>query len=217
MNPLSEPRPSLLAAQNFYLRLLILALAFIGALEASLRTVAALIALFLFFLLLDLTLYPRLFRALRLSLPWFAAYWIFATLFATRFPDMALFTLRLLFFIVATVYCFGNLNLRAVLRDTAGLRRHKWGERLVRYLLATALFIRAYARHFARHKPKGSSSLGSVLDSMLIAGRQVYSRSATVEAQLERAVRSQTAPPEAFSANVIALCLLALMVLITAF
>lgn len=217
MTKLSDQSPSPLSGQNFYLRLLILVLALFGGLDASLRTVSALIVLFMLFMLLDLSLYPKLWRGLRISLPFFTAYWIFATLFGSRFPDMALFTLKLILFILATVYAFGNLGLRQVMCDTRGLRKHKWGERLVHYFLATGLFIRAYAKYFSRHKPKASSSIGSVLDSMISAGTQVYKHSNVIEAQLEKTVQNQAALPSSFSANMIALCLMALMVLITSF
>jgi len=208
---------SILSGQNFYLRLLLLILLFIGAVEASLRQVCALTLLFLLFMLLDLGLYPKLLKGLRISLPFFAAYWLFATLFRTDFPAMALFTARILLFIVATVYAFGNLSLQRVLHDTRGLRKHKWGESLIHYLLATALFIRAYAKYFTRHKPNAGSSIGSVLDGMISAGTKVYRTTGAVERHMWTMLREKRENPESTPGNLIALSLMAMLVLVTSF
>lgn len=215
MNPRGES--SILSGQNFYLRLLLLLLAFIGALEASLRQVCALMVLFLLFMLLDLGLYPKLLKGLRVIIPFLAAYWLFATFFGTDFPDMLLFTVRILFFITVTVYTLGNLSLQKVLYDTRGIRKYKWGERLVHYFLATGLFIHSYAKYFARHKPKGASSIGAVLDGMISAGTRVYGSAAAVEKHLLNMVEEKQSKPESSTANLIILSLMAMLVLVTSF
>ena len=81
MSPLSNRKASALRGQNLWLRLLILIMALFGALDASWRQISLLMALFWLYMLLDLPLYPKFARGLRITLPFLAAYWIFGTLF----------------------------------------------------------------------------------------------------------------------------------------
>ncbi|OQB90079.1 MAG: hypothetical protein BWX83_00938 [Candidatus Cloacimonetes bacterium ADurb.Bin117] len=215
MGPQSNNQASALSGQNLWLRLLILVLALFAALDASWRQLGMLMALYCLFMLLDLSLYPKLLRGLRLTLPFLAAYWVFGTIFKAEFPDMLLFSLKLIFFIEATVYCFGNLHLSLVLRDTSWLRKRKWGMRLLRFILATALYIRAYTRHFDRHKLKGHSSIGTVLDSMIAAATRVYRDSDVIEAHLAWLLKAPVAESGRPASNLIALSLMTLMVLIS--
>ena len=127
---------------------------------------------------------------------------------------MALFTLRVSVFIIVTVYTLGNLSLDQILRDTRRLRKHRIGEKLVHYCIATGLFIRLYAKHFIRNKPKLGSSLGELMESMMFAGAQVYKSTATVENQLRKTVEHEASNESNFSANMVALCLMALLVLL---
>jgi hypothetical protein len=217
MVPQNKPAVSPLAGQNLWLRLLILVIALFGALEASPRQLLYYIGLILVFMLLDLSLYPKLLKGLRISLPFFAAYWVFGTLFGILFTDMILFTLKLIFFIGISVYVFGNLTQVQALEDTRWLRRYRWGRGFVRYCLATGLYINAYTRYFAEHKPKGSSSIGKVLDSLLDAGSKIFKHSDVVEAQLARAMVMVPADTDKQGADLIGLCLLALIVLVSSF
>ncbi len=216
MTPLSDRLISALDGQNLWLRLLILVLALFGALDASWRQLIMLMGLFCVFMLLDLSLYSRFFRGLRFTLPFLAAYWVFGTLFKTAFPDLILFTLKLIFFIEASVYCFGNLQLSYVLRDLRWLQKRQWGRRLTHFGLATALYIRSYTKHFDRHKIKGHSSIGAVLDNMIEAGARVFEDSDVIEAQLGKMLQTPLAVSDKPSANIIALSLITLMVLISA-
>ncbi len=193
---------------------MLLVLALVGALDASLRQLLALIALFLLFLLIDVTTLPKLLRGLRISLSFLAAYWVFATLFHSPFPDMVLFTLRIILLIIVTVYVFGNLTLQRVLHDTRSLRKHKFGENIVYYALATGLFIRAYAKYFGRHKPKIRSNVGAVLDNMIEAGKNVFEHSNVIEAQLKLTMQEKGEIASTSSADLMALFLITLMVLI---
>lgn len=189
--------------------------ALVSALDCSVRQAVVLIALFLMFMLLDHSLYAKLWRGIRISLPFFAGYWLFATLFKTEFPAMVAFTLRLLLLITVTVFCLGKLTLPQVLRDTSWLRRHRLGERLVRYMLATNLYIRAYAKYFAQHKPRIRSSIGEIIDNMLGAGAHVLGNSPVIEAQLGYALKLAPSSRKESGSNLIDLCLLALLVLVS--
>ena len=211
-----DSQPSVFWGQNLYLRLLIVLLALVGTLEASLRQVGAQIALFLAFLLAEPALLPKLLRGLRLSLPFFAAYWLLATLLGKPFPEMLAFSLKLVFFIIVTVYAFGSLNLDIVLRDTRTLRHTGWGNRLVRFALATALYLRAYASYFAEYKPQGGTSIASLLDCVFAGGAKVYASSEAIAGQLDRALSGPVALAARPAADCLALLLLSLSVLIQA-
>ena len=213
---MSAVKVSVLAGQNLYLRLLILLIALLSALSASWRQVGALIALFLAYMLLDIRLFIPLLRGLRLSLPFLAAYWIFGTLFQAGFPSLALFTLKLLLLILVTVYCFGNLSLDRVLYDTRALRRHPAGRRLFSYIMATGLYLRAYARHFKSHKPHAGSSVGGALDGMIQAGAKVYGATRSVDSLLQRVLDRGREEVTCPASNLAALILMALIVLISA-
>ncbi len=204
-----------MSGQNLWLRLLILVLALFAALDASWRQLGMLMVLYWLFMLLDLSLYAKFLRGLRLTLPFLAAYWIFGTLFRSSFPDLMLFSLKLIFFIEASVYCFGNLRLNLVLRDTAWLRKRRWGRHLVRFFLATALYIRAYAKHFDRHQVKGHSSIGAVLDNMIAAGSKVFKDSDVIAAQLAKMLSAPRMETDKPFTNIIGLSLMTLMVLIS--
>lgn len=216
MDSLIDHQASALSGQNLWLRLLILVLVLFGALDASWRQIGMLMGLFWLFMLLDLSLYAKFLRGLRISLPFLAAYWVFGTLFKTPFPALLLFTLKLIFFIEATVYCFGNLLLHSVLRDTRWLRKRKSGMRLLRFFLATALYIRAYAKQFDRHKIKGHSSIGAVLDNMIEVGTKVFRNSEVIEAQLAKVLQTPAPEQDMPSANLISLSLITMIVLISA-
>lgn len=216
MAKLSEGKTSVLSGQNLWLRLLILVMALFSALDASWRQIILLMLLFLIFMLLELDLYPKLWRGLRFSLPFLAAYWVFGTLFGRAFPDLVLFSLKLIFLIETSVWCFANLYIKDILRDTRGLQKRKWGKKLLRFALATGLYIRAYFKMFERDKIKGHNSIGAVLDSMVGVGTRVYQSSGIIEAQLEHILKTPLEQRVNTLPNLLGMSLLAVMVLISA-
>ncbi|HOC94460.1 MAG TPA: hypothetical protein PK802_00565 [Candidatus Cloacimonadota bacterium] len=205
---------SLLSEQNFWLRIVILILSLMGALEASLKQILGLTVLFLLFLLLDLECYAKILKALRISLPFLAGYWVFATLFGTGFLEMLLFTAKIVFFIVVTVYVFGNLSLRRVLHDTRCLRKTGWGSRLVHFSLATALFLRAYLHRFAASGIRSADNIGNVFDRLVAVGKEVAGNSDVIEAQIRKIHSGSGDIAQVSGSNLIALCLLCCMILI---
>lgn len=216
MAKLSEGRTSVLSGQNLWLRLLILVMALFSALDASWRQIILLMLLYLIFMLLELDLYPKLWRGLRFSLPFLTAYWVFGTLFGRAFPDLVLFSLKLIFLIETSVWCFANLYIKDILRDTRGLQKRKWGKKLLRFALATGLYIRAYFKMFERDKIKGHNSIGAVLDSMVGVGTRVYQSSGIIEAQLEHILKTPLEQRVNTLPNLLGMSLLAVMVLISA-
>lgn len=216
MAKLSEGKTSVLSGQNLWLRLLILVMALFSALDASWRQIILLMLLYLIFMLLELDLYSKLWRGLRFSLPFLAAYWVFGTLFGRAFPDLVLFSLKLIFLIETSVWCFANLYIKDILRDTRGLQKRKWGKKLLRFALATGLYIRAYFKMFERDKIKGHNSIGAVLDSMVGVGTRVYQSSGIIEAQLEHILKTPLEQRVNTLPNLLGMSLLAVMVLISA-
>ena len=206
----------MLSGQNLWLRLLILVMALFSALDASWRQIILLMLLYLIFMLLELDLYPKLWRGLRFSLPFLTAYWVFGTLFGSAFPDLVLFSLKLIFLIETSVWCFANLYIKDILRDTRGLQKRKWGKKLLRFALATGLYIRAYFKMFERDKIKGHNSIGAVLDSMVGVGTRVYQSSGIIEAQLEHILKTPLEQRVNTLPNLLGMSLLAVMVLISA-
>ncbi len=206
----------MLSGQNLWLRLLILVMALFSALDASWRQIILLMLLYLIFMLLELDLYPKLWRGLRFSLPFLTAYWVFGTLFGRAFPDLVLFSLKLIFLIETSVWCFANLYIKDILRDTRGLQKRKWGKKLLRFALATGLYIRAYFKMFERDKIKGHNSIGAVLDSMVGVGTRVYQSSGIIEAQLEHILKTPLEQRVNTLPNLLGMSLLAVMVLISA-
>jgi hypothetical protein len=202
---------SLLSRQNLYLRLLILFLALVGTVDASLRQVLVQILLYLAFFLLNPSLYLMLLKALRRILLFFAGYWLFATVFGIPFPQMLLFSAKITLFVIVTVYAFGNLSWERLLHDTKRLRSWTWGERLVSFFMATTLFFRSYSRQLSKDHFKAGNSIGSFLDRMIAAGQEVYGKTELVRSQMDEALRKDTALPAETGANLFALLVLALM------
>lgn len=206
---------SLIADQHLYLKLLIMLMALAGNLDASLRQIVMQVALFLLFFLLDISFYSSLLSALRKVLPFFAGYWLFAALLDTPFPQMVLFSLKLLLFVQVSVYVFARQDIRYVLEDTVRLRRHGWGNTLVYYTLATALFIRAYSRYFARHRLQAGSSIGQVLDVVAGGARQSLGAAKVIDRQISAGFKATQMPDSSRAGSgLIGLCLLTLMVVI---
>jgi hypothetical protein len=208
-------RLSMLAGQNLWLRLLTLVLAIIIIVSGSFRQVGSTLILFFLFLFLDITLFAMLSKGIRVSLPFLAGYWIFATIFNAGFTDMLLFSLRLLSLVIATVFCLGNVTLERVLADTRLLRKYHWGSVIVHYSLATVMFVGAYSRYFAKHRLKAGNNLGVVLDEIIHAGKHVFRLSGHIEKQMEASIQSTQQPLPYSTGNYILLILMALLVVVS--
>lgn len=206
---------SLIADQNLYLKLLIMFMALAGNIDASLRQIIMQNTLFLLFFLLDISFYSSLIGALRRVLPFFAGYWLFAVLLGSPFPQMVLFSLKLVLFVQVSVYVIAQQSIKYVLEDTVGLRKRRWGSTLIYYMMATALFIRAYSRYFTRHKLQAGSTISQVLDVVADGAKQSLGAARVIERQIASGMNSVHAP--AFSrsgSGLVGLCLLTMMVII---
>lgn len=204
-----------LLRQHLFLRLIIILIGVVGSLDAKLFSLFYQCALLLVFYLLDIRLFMLLLSALRRSLPLFAGYWLFATLFAIPFPLRVVFSAKLIYLIILGVYALGNLSLSAFVCDTAFLRRFRWGERAVWFVLATIFFVRAYAKVFAGKSIKAQSNLGSLIDAVIDGAKESYAQSEEIESRINRSFDSAADDAHTgISANLIELCLITMMVLL---
>lgn len=206
---------SILAEQHLYLRFVIMIVAISGNLEATMRQIGMQIVLLLVFSLLDISAFSKLLRAVRKILPFLAAYWLFATLTGTPYPEMLLFSLKLFYFLQITVYILSHLDTAKVLADTAGIRRYHWGNSLVYYLLATMLFLKSNTGLFSRVKMRGSSNAGSMLDAIVAGAKANYARASEIDATINQEM-AETRSSGFSGADVLGICLLALMVIVNA-
>ncbi|MDP3114423.1 MAG: hypothetical protein Q8M98_06565 [Candidatus Cloacimonadaceae bacterium] len=205
-----------LLRQHLFLRLLIIAIGVVGSLDAKLFTLFYQSALLLTFCILDIRLYAKCLNAVRRSLPIFVGYWLFATLFAVPFPARIIFSTKLVFYIILGVFALGNLTLNAFVRDTAGLRKYRLGEKAVVFVLATILFVRAYAKVFAGKRIKAESNLGTLIDTVIEGARESYAQSAEIESRINSSFNdAASASIKGVYANLIALGLIAMMVILS--
>ena len=210
MNP---NRPAL-TDQHLYLRLLILLMALVGNLGSSLRQLLLQVGLFCFFSLLDVHSLARLFKALRIILVFLSAYWLFATLIGTQFPDMLIFSIRLVFFAQVSVYTFSHLSLPRTLHDCSALLRYHWGRGLITYLAATVLFIQGFQRYWSQSGTPGSSTLS---DRFLNVSKACMADGDAIAVRLDEAMADPALYRDAKPASsLIGLALLTLMVLVGA-
>ncbi|MCB5245351.1 MAG: hypothetical protein WC179_03000 [Candidatus Cloacimonadaceae bacterium] len=209
-----ENRLSVLGEQHLGLRLLIIVLALVSAIIASWQKILLLIGIFLSFMLLDCSLYKQVLKGLRVSLPFFAVYWILGTIFQVQFPALAIFNLKVIFFILAGVYALGNITPERVINDTRYIRKFKWGRWLVHFGLATSLYIQAYTSYFTNHKPEGKNTIGEIFDSFLEAGSNVLKKSQEIEDKLEVSIGLNNAHFSFSIANLVALLLAGIIILI---
>lgn len=202
----------MLTDQHLLLRLTIMLVAFTGNLGSSFKQLLIQSALFLLFFLLEPASYLRLLHALRFILSFLTAYWLIATLLGTPFPTMLLFSLRLLFFIIVSVYTFSHLTLPRVLHDTSFLLKYRWGNALIQYLLATILFIQSFQQHWTASQTEFKHDLSARFwHSLKTCNRDTASISQKVEASIRDEQSYAEAKPASSLLGLTFLCLLILL------
>ncbi|PKN73657.1 MAG: hypothetical protein CVU50_02790 [Candidatus Cloacimonetes bacterium HGW-Cloacimonetes-3] len=159
-----------ISGQNLYLKLAIFITGIATGFDSSLRQLLAQIALFMVFLLLEPKLYCRLLSAFRRILPFFAGYWVFATLFAQSFPASILFSVQIIYLLLVTVAVFGELKMNFVASDSQSLRRYSWINSLFFFSFATWLYVQSFFHHYRLcHAAYASEPLSRVIEEVVSA------------------------------------------------
>ncbi|MEF3694538.1 MAG: hypothetical protein V3576_04235 [Candidatus Cloacimonadota bacterium] len=205
----------ILSEQNLWLKLLIFAVACVLGFDAKIRQLLLLIVLFLVYYLFEPSVYGKLVLALRRVLPFFTAYWLFATLFNTAFPEMLHFSLQIIYFLVISIYCLGTIDTRHFMLDTRKMQRYRWFNQITYVVLATALFIRSYFELLQQHKLNRSASLSSVFGYFAEVIKQNYASAKQVESEVESSINSELIHREFFvGQNLLAFGFLTALVLV---
>ncbi len=93
-----------LSGQHFYLKSAVFLTGLAIGLDSSLRQLLIQLVLILTILIFEPKLYLSLLNALKKLLPFFAGYWVFATLFGQEFLTTVFFSVQILYLIAVTVY-----------------------------------------------------------------------------------------------------------------
>ncbi len=171
-------------AQNCWLKALIFAVAVAGGCFASIRHLTYQTITFLVYFLYDARIFCRIGFALRKLLPFFAGYWVFATLWSIDFMDMLSFSLRLLFLVLISVYIFGTFEIEQLMQDSITIRRNRVVKRVFYYALAIWLFIQAYFQIYAASGLRESKSMQNVMNKVILALSTNYQNSPQIDAEV---------------------------------
>ena len=210
-----KERTSLLAEQNTWLKLIILLISFTLGIDASFRQLLWLLALFLVYFLVDFTVFAKLLIAMRRILPFLSGYWVFATIFTVQFPDMLLFSLQILYFLVITVYCVGTIDLFHFMQDTRGLHSFGFARKAIHLILATSLFIQKYFLLLGEKQISKGESIKGVMASFADLVEENYAHALEVESTIQSSFDEHLITREFFTfANFLAFIFLAAVVLV---
>lgn len=211
-------KSGILSEQNLWLKLIILVIAFVLGIDATLRQQLLLIGLFTIYYLLEYPIFGKVLLALRRLLPFLATYWLFATLFGTDFPEMVFFSLQVLFFLFVSVYCLGTTDLKHFMLDTGRMQNLNFFHQFTYVILATGLFIRGYFELLQQNKVEAGSSIGSVVGHFTQIMKENFARAKAVEAEVEMNIRDESGHHNFFVyQNLIAIVFLTLIVVIGSF
>ncbi|PKN80274.1 MAG: hypothetical protein CVU48_02720 [Candidatus Cloacimonetes bacterium HGW-Cloacimonetes-1] len=204
-------------AQNCWLKALVFALAIAGGCFASIRHLTYQTITFLVYFLYDTRIYGRLGFAMRKLLPFFAGYWLFATLWKIEFMDMLSFSLRLIFLVLISVYIFGTFEIEQLMQDSIGLRRIRVVQRIFYYALAIWLFIQSYFQIYAASDLSESKSMHNVMNKVLHALGTNYENSPRIDAEVSAILESSYEARQTITyPNLIAVVFLAILSIIYA-
>ncbi|MDZ4120961.1 MAG: hypothetical protein U1C33_00975 [Candidatus Cloacimonadaceae bacterium] len=208
---------SIFARQNHWLKLLIFFLTLLGGMFALPRHLIYQTLLFALYFVLQSQLFGNILFAMRKLLPFFAAYWLFATILGVELIEMSEFSIRIVYMAFGTVYFFATLNISSLLAETFAIRQTRLGHKAFRFLIATMLFIRGYQRLFLHSGIKGKTSMAEVLNAGICILKQNLEQVATIETSTDTIIST---PPRVNSrlsgANLVAVLFICLSMLLYA-
>lgn len=173
----------LIRNQHLYLKFAIFLFGIAGTLEVSLRQLALQSLLFILYLATEPKLYSLAFFAFRKLLPFFAAYWLLATLFKIEFMVSVLFSGKILHLVLITVAAWGAVDKSALLSQSKLFHKSKTGKQVLSFTLATYLFLQEYIKRY-KELPK-SDKLGQIVDKAIHAGKSVHDESESIEKEVQ--------------------------------
>ncbi len=173
----------LIRNQHLYLKFAIFLFGIAGTLEVSLRQLALQSLLFILFLATEPRLYALVIFAFRKLLPFFAAYWLLATLFKIEFMVSVLFSGKILHLVFITVAAWGAVDKSALLGQSKLFRKTKIGKNVLSFTLATYLFLQEYIKSY-KELPK-SEKLGLIVDRAILAGKSVHDKSESIDQEVQ--------------------------------
>jgi hypothetical protein len=207
----------ILSEQNLWLKLIILVIAFTLGFDASIKQLILLILLFMVYYLLQPSIYNKLLLAMRKVLIFITGYWIIASVFATPFPAMLLFSLQIIYFLVISLYALGTVDTRHFLMDTHRLQKYPLVGKITYTLMASVLFIRSYFALLHERQIKGADSLGGVFGAFAELMHQNYLKAHEIEEQVEASIGEEVIERSFFSLeNFMAMVFLTALVLLGA-
>ena len=204
-------------SQNHWLKFLIFASTLAGGLLSEPRHLIYQTCLFALYFLLHLSIFCQLLKALRRLLPFFAGYWLFATLLGADFIEMIEFTLRIVFLAFGTVYLIGTINVSGFLAETTRLRKTRPGHSAIRFMIATALFIKGFQELFQASSIKGKTSLTEVAEVGINILKQNLARAGDIEARTDGLLNGSYLPSSRLNgANLLAIMYICISMLLYA-
>lgn len=198
---------SVIKHQHLFLKLAIFAIGISTGFEASLRQIVSQSLLICLYMLLEVSLYRKLSFALRKMLPFFAAYWIFATLFSLEFTDTLLYCIQIVYFILIMIASMGSFDSQRALYQCTWCLNSKVFSTLIYFALSTSYFLREYFRLYRSLPPNDNFS--KILEKAIETGHNVYKTMPQIEQKVQGILSSPRMEPISHPfANLIGLCFL---------
>ncbi len=204
---------NIISGQNFYLKLAIFATGVVTGIEASLRQLLAQVLLLLVFFAFEPVLYRLILSSLRRVLPFFAAYWLFATLLQQDFPITVQFSIQLIYLLLITVAVMGRVSMLRVAAESYNVRKLGWVNSAFYYLFATWLFVQSFFRQYQiRQREVSSEPVVSLLEAVI---KSVSAETEAIRTQLREILASDDHEVHLFiPANVCGILFLALLIIV---
>ena len=201
--------------QHLALKTAIFVIGIFSAFEANLRQLALQSILTLIFMFFEPRIFKKLIFALRRLLFFFAAYWLFATLFGLDFMGTLIFSGKILFLLLLMVYLMAAVNKELILWQLRYFLRCKYFRSLIFYTLAVYYFMKAYFVAYSRMQ--SGSEISGILQKALQAGAEVQAQSEEIRHQVSAELSDvKKAQKDSAAANLWGFVFLLLLVILHA-
>lgn len=197
----------LILRQHILVKIAIFLTVLIGGFEMSLKQLGLQALLFFLYMLFHPKLFGYFFFAVRKLLSFFAAYWVLAMLFKAEFPEAAMLSLKILYFLLITVAIWGAVDRPLLLSELSPLFRFKSCKPFFFYSFATYFFIKEYLKEY-QALPK-NEELASIIGKVVESGRRVFESSEAIESKVNGILgRAYSKERSAKKANIFGLAFL---------